>query len=59
MTLPEKSEQQLAEALKLLEDVLETGGIRFTLKMRRDLEKVEAILFSLTHSTENINTSVK
>lgn len=52
MTLPEKSQVQIAEALKILEDVLESGGVRFTLKMRKDLEKVEVILYSLSHKNE-------
>lgn len=52
MTLPNRSQVQIAEALKILEDVLESGGVRFTLKMRKDLEKVETILYSLTHSCE-------
>lgn len=59
MTLPEKSKPQIDEALKLLQDVLESGGTRFTLKMRRDLEKIETILFSLNHTSKSINNVVK
>jgi len=51
--LPEKSKQQLTEALELLDEILDSENVRFTRKMKQNLEKLEMLIFSLVHDSEN------